>query len=238
MDIYSPIFSRASTRKFDPAPLSAEVLSELEQYLASVKPLLADSKLSHKIVSAGEAKGMALPKAPHFLLASGPQQPLRYVAAGFTSQHAELWLYANGYATRWLSSVKPKQADPDYIAGFAFGKPSEPAVRGLTDFKRKQLSEIADGVDSRLEAVRLAPSGMNGQPWYFIVDAGKIHAYYKPSLGGLIGKMYNLTGIDMGIALCHLAVACEHEGKPFHFSVQNAGVPQAPKGYEYVGTVE
>ena len=49
---------------------------------------------------------------------------------------------------------------------------------------------------------------MNGQPWYYIADGGKIHVYYKPSLGGLLGKMYNLTDLDVGISLCHLAVAC------------------------------
>ncbi|MDR3309846.1 MAG: hypothetical protein LBS90_00660 [Oscillospiraceae bacterium] len=244
MDLYSPIFTRASTRKFDAKPLPADTLKDLEAYIASVKPLVPDVKLTHKIVGGSEVKGMALPKAPHFLLisggpsAAGKEHPLRNTAAGFLYQHAELWLYANGCATRWLGGAKGKAADPNHIIGIAFGKPSEPAARKPEDFKRKPLNEIAKGADSRLEAVRLAPSGMNGQPWYFIVDAGKIHVYYKASLGGLAGKLYNLTSLDVGIALCHLDVASEHEGKPFNFAVIRSGTPAPPQGFTYVGTAE
>jgi hypothetical protein len=203
-----------------------------------VKPLFPDAKLTHKIVGGNEVKGMALPKAPHFLLLSSKGHPLRNTAAGFLGQHAELWLYANGYATRWVGGVKPKQADPDFIIGIALGKPSEPAARKTADFKRKSLEELSKGTDPRLEAVRLAPSGMNGQPWYFIVAKNATHVYYKPSLGGLQGKMYHLTDLDVGIALCHLAVASEHEGKPFDFVINNSAAPTAPDGFTYVGTVK
>lgn len=238
MDLYSPIFTRASTRKFDPSPLPEDILSKLGDFLAEVKPLLPDVELKHEIVSGRDVKGMALPKAPHFLLISGKRHPLRNTAAGYLYQHAELWLYAQGYATRWLAGVKPKEPDPDYIIGIAFGKPAEPAVRKTEEFKRKAMSEITGGRDSRLEAARLAPSGMNGQPWYFIVDGGKIHTYYKPNLGGLLSKMYNLTDLDVGIALCHLAVAGEHEGRTFEFAVMEEGVPAPPSGFSYVGTVK
>ena len=77
MDLYTPIFTRASTRKFDPSPLPADTLSQLEDFISQVKPLLPDVKLEHKIVSGNDVKGMALPKAPHFLLISGREHPLR-----------------------------------------------------------------------------------------------------------------------------------------------------------------
>lgn len=237
MDLYSSIFTRASTRAFDPSPVPAGTLEALEAFIAGVKPLLPGAAFTHKIVGPGEVKGMALPKAPHFLLLAGKEQPLRNTAAGFLGQHAELWLYANGLAARWLAGVKPKEADANHIIGIAFGKPAEPVARKHEDFKRKPLAEIAQGTDSRLEAARLAPSGMNAQPWYFIVDGGKIHVYYKTSLGGLVGKLYNLTALDAGIALAHLAVASEHEGKPFNFAVNESSTPTPPAGWAYVGSV-
>jgi len=238
LDIYSPIFNRASTRKYDGTPLSAEMLEQIESFIASVKPLLPDVKLSHQVVGFDAVKGLAIPKAPHFLLISGKEQPLRNTCAGFLYQHVVLYLCSMGLAARWISGVKHKESNPDHIIGIAFGKPIEPAVRKQSEFKRKSLDKIAEGKDSRLEAVRLAPSGMNGQPWYFIVDGHVIHAYYKPSLGWLLGKLYHMTDIDVGIALCHLAVASEHEGKPFHFMVKENGVPIPPQGFVYVGTVE
>lgn len=134
--------------------------------------------------------------------------------------------------------MKPKEADPDYIIGIAFGNPAVPTVRRPEEFKRKSLEEIARGVDSRLEAARLAPSGMNGQPWYFIVDGSRVHTYCRTGSGGLFGKMYGFTDLDVGIALCHLAVAGEHEGKEFQFALMKEGAPVPPSGYTYVGTVE
>lgn len=77
MDLYTPIFTRASTRKFDPSPLPADTLSQFEDFISQVKPLLPDVKLEHRIVSGNDVKGMALPKAPHFLLISGREHPLR-----------------------------------------------------------------------------------------------------------------------------------------------------------------
>jgi len=237
MDLYSSIFKRASTRSFVPSPVSADVLKELVAFIAGVKPLLSGAAFTCRIAGVGEVKGLALPVAPHYLLISGKEQPLRYAAAGFLGQHAELFLYANGLAARWLAVVKPKQKDPNHIIGIAFGKAAQPVTRSPADFKRKPLAEIAHGSDSRLEAARLAPSGMNAQPWYFIADGGKIHVYFKTSLGGLAGKLYNLTALDAGIALAHLAVASEHEGKPFNFAVNSGDAPTPPAGLEYLGTV-
>ena len=238
MNLYEPIFTRRSIRKFDMTSLDPAIIQQIETLISEVTPLLPNAEFKHKIVGSDGVKGMALPKAPHFMLISGKDQPLRSVCAGFLYQHVELYLYSMGFATRWLSSVKGKQDDPNHIVGFAFGKPAEQASRTLAEFQRKSLSEIAKGTDSRLDAVRLAPSGLNKQPWYFIVDGSAVHVYYQKSLGGLMGMMYKLTDVDVGLALCHMAVASEHEGKPFRFSTDRRNTPTPPKNFAYIGTVE
>jgi nitroreductase len=238
MNLYSPIFTRKSTRKFDMTPLDSETIQQIETFISRVTPLLPKAEFTHKIVGPEGVKGLAIPKSPHFMLISGKEQLLRNTCAGFLFQHVELYLYSMGFATRWLGSVKGKQNDPNHIVGFAFGKPAEPAIRKLAEFERKSIAEIATGTDSRLEAVRLAPSGLNKQPWYFIVDGDAVHVYYQESLGGLIGMMYKLTDVDIGIALCHMAVASEHEGKPFRFSTDRKEIPIPPKNFTYIGTVE
>jgi len=45
------------------------------------------------------------------------------------------------------------------------------------------------------------------------------------------------TPLDVGIALCHLAVASGHEGKSFSFETGSKDAPAAPQGFSYVGTV-
>ena len=103
------------------------------------------------------------------------------------------------------------------------------------------MDEIAQGTDSRLEAARLAPSGINIQPWYFIVSNpgqdthNTIHIYKKRS--GVVHLFYPYPDLDMGIVLSHLYLACEKEGVPFVFSTEAAGAPEPPKGYAYFGMV-
>jgi len=200
--------------------------------------LLPNAEIQHKIVGLKDVKGLGIPQAPHFILISAKKQPLRNTCAGFAFQHVELYLYTLGLATRWLAGAKGKQADPNHIIGIAFGKPAESATRTLAEFNRKSAAEIARGTDPRFEAVRLAPSGLNKQPWYFIVEGKAIHVYYQKSLGGLIGNLYKLTDLDVGIALCHLAVASVHEGKPFNFNTGRTNTPTPPEGFTYIGTVE
>ena len=238
MDIYSQIFTRKSTRNYDMTPLSVETIQQIETFISGVKPLLPKAEFTHKIVGPQEVRGLGIPKAPHYMLISGEEQPLRNTCAGFLFQHVELYLYSMGFATRWLAGVKGKENDQNHIIGFAFGKPTDPAIRRIAEFGRKSITDISKGTDSRLEAVRLAPSGLNKQPWYFIVQDNAVHVYYQKSLGGLRGVIYKFTDLDIGIALCHMAVASEFEGKPFRFRVDQKDTPTPPKGFSYIGTVE
>ncbi|MFR3685444.1 MAG: nitroreductase family protein [Enterococcus sp.] len=237
MDLYSSIFTRKSTRNFHMAPLSDGTLTEIKDFIETVQPLLPNAEITYKLVGPEGVKGIGTPKAPHYLLIYGKEQPLRDTCAGFLFQHVDLFLFSKGYASRWVGMMKPAEPDEDYIIGVAFGEPAEPSSRTVKDFDRKALKEMSEGKDSRIEAARLAPSGLNGQPWYFIANNGAIYVYRKKKINGLPGMMYKLTELDIGIALCHLAVATEHSGKPFEF-VNSKGAPAAPDGHHYVGTVK
>jgi nitroreductase len=113
----------------------------------------------------------------------------------------------------------------------SFGKAAEPLYRDLSGFKRKPLSEISEGHDDRLEAARLAPSGMNRQNWYFIAENGKIHCYLKKASPLLETMFKKMACIDLGIAICHIA----SESDNFRFS-KETNAPSS-KRHIYVGTI-
>lgn len=106
--MYSAIFTRAPTRKFDATLLPSETLDQIEAFISTLEPLLPDVGLTYKVVNADQVKGLALPKAPHFLLISGKEHPSRNICAGFLFQHVVLYMYTIGLAARWLSGVKSK----------------------------------------------------------------------------------------------------------------------------------
>lgn len=225
------IRKRKSVRKYDPTPLDATTLDAVRAEIGKVKPLYPDIKFSIEFMS--KTKGILGVKAPHFLIFGSEDKPGSYENIGFIGQQLDLYFSANGLGACWLGVAKPGEAMESalpYVIALAFGKPAEPLHRELSAFKRKPLSAISEGNDPRLEAARLAPSGVNMQNWFFIADSGKIHCYLKkpnPVLGLFLGKM---NRIDLGIAICHIASESEN------FSFIRMDAPTR-KGLIYVGTV-
>jgi len=226
------IRKRKSVRKYDPMPLDAATLAMVQEQFEKIQPLFPEIRFSIEI--ANKTKGMFNITAPHYLVFGSEEKEGACENIGFIGQQLDLFFSSIGIGTCWLGAAKPLEKEPSilpHVICMAFGKPNEPLHRELSGFKRKPLSAISEGSDPRLEAARLAPSAINAQNWYFIVDSGKIHCYRKKS-NPLLGLMFNkMHCIDMGIAICHIAA----ESESFKF-VQEAGTPDR-KGYIYTGTV-
>ncbi|MCC6103268.1 MAG: hypothetical protein LIV22_05500, partial [Olegusella sp.] len=95
------------------------------------------------------------------------------------------------------------------------------AKNNESEFKRKPIDEITNAPDDPcIQAVRLAPSGMNLQPWY-LEKADNKTLLYEQVLKPPVSLAYRKTAVDMGIALCHYALACRRFGKPFSFERQS-----------------
>ena len=223
------IRQRKSIRKYDRTPIDETTLANVRERIASLTPLYPDIRYSIDIVD--KTKGLLAQGsgASSFLVFRSEESPGAYENIGFVGQQMDLYFSANGIGSCWLGMAKPSEkSEMPYVISMAFGKPAEPLHRSLSDFKRKPLSEISEGVDERLEAARLAPSGMNAQGWFFAASDGIIRCFRKKP--GLMPE--KLDCIDMGIALWHIA----SESAGFRFT-KESDAPER-KGYVYAGTVE
>ncbi|MDR2046300.1 MAG: hypothetical protein LBP79_00075 [Clostridiales bacterium] len=140
---------------------------------------------------------------------------------GFTGQLLSLELQALGIGTCWLGLKMPERAfrsvdGLDFVISMAAGYPErEGAVSRIypNGFARKSADEIClKEKDDLTEAVRLAPSAMNNQPW--LVEKNDNSYNFYMSKPGLIGKLFmgNMRRIDMGIAMAHLFVKAKAAG--------------------------
>ena len=223
------IRKRKSIRKYDMTILDDATMNKVRGQISNLIPLYPN--ISHKIEIVSKTKGMFGIKAPHYLAFFGENIDGSHENIGFIGQQMDLFFSELGLGACWLGVAKPEKKELDgmhCIITMSFGKPAQPLYRDLSAFKRKPLSEISEGIDERLEAARLAPSGMNTQNWYFIADNGKIHCYRKKSLLGFMDKM---TCVDIGIAIYHIAV--ETDGFIFNINTN----PPVKDGYTYVGTL-
>lgn len=84
-----------------------------------------------------------------------------------------------------------------------------------------------------LEMVRLAPSAVNRQPWRVVISDGAVHFYMKRAKG--FGGAFDMQKIDLGIALCHFALAAEESGIGIEFALQEPEIA-AGDGIEYIAS--
>ncbi len=103
------------------------------------------------------------------------------------------------------------------------------------DFNTALTKEKAGKLLTPLEMVRLAPSAVNKQPWRVVVCENKAHFYLVRNKEVTQGKALDMQKIDMGIALCHFAVASKETGLDISFEINEPNI-EKPKGAEYIAT--
>jgi nitroreductase len=242
--LYETIFQRKSIRKYDMAPLPAETVTALQNFTETVKPLDETIKIEYSYLGTNDVKNLLPIKAPHYICFYSEKKGNYLMNAGFILQQIDLYLSANNLGSCWLGMAKPSKQVPEmkngleFVIMVAFGNANEPVHRdSVSEFKRKSMSAISSitGAEQLLEPARLAPSASNTQSWYFSGTPDNITAS-REKLNLIRAQIYgNMNQIDMGIALAHLWLTCEHLGKFMEVDYEKT---TAPSGYEFMATIK
>lgn len=208
-DIFATIKRRCSVRTYTDTMPSADILAAVCEGRDCLHPLDAVVVAECHVASYGFVKGR-----PGYIAVTGSDA----VRAGLEGEQAVLELTAQGYGTCWLGGTfkrdvvrraLPLGEDVDIHAVIAVGTPTgrrrlmEHIIRlSVNESSRKPVGNfILDGtpdasMTDALEAVRLAPSARNCQPWRFIFSGnGSAFLYVDPT------DKYAL--LDGGIAATH-----------------------------------
>ena len=102
-------------------------------------------------------------------------------------------------------------------------------------FDRPLTEENAGRFSEALEAVRLAPSAVNKQPWRVVICDGNAHFYEKPGRGYVGENGWDLQKIDLGIAICHFDMIAEECKLGMSFEIKNPGI-SVPGEVQYIGS--
>lgn len=254
-ELYEYITKRKSIRKYEDEPLDNDALNEILEFAGKAKRLDKEIRTEINIIPRDEVTLFLPVKSPHYLMFSSEEKECYLENAGFILQQIDLFLSSKGYGSCYVGMAFPskeakRMSELGYIIVLAFGRPAEPLHRTETSqFRRKELPEIADASEliedvdcfdmtaDIIDSVRLAPSATNSQPWFLITDKRRLDFFCeKPNLIKAIGYK-KMNRIDMGIALCHCAIAAEHFGKAWKFAREEEEASKCPKGYYYTGTI-
>lgn len=218
MDLFEAMWRRKSCRKLSEDAFSADELAAIDEAVAGFDRLYPDVELHHQFFT--KAKGKFGVKAPQYLMISGNGDPRDPESAGFLYEQLILWFDMNGIGSVWLGETCDAQVGSkgaNDILAIGFGHSHESVHREPSGFKRNDIADMTNAPDDlRIQAVHVAPSGMNTQPWYLEAKGDEVLLYQR-KLKPPVSLMYHHSDVDMGIGLCHYAVASKHEGKPFNF---------------------
>lgn len=258
--LYENIFRRRSTRNFNMDILDEASLLRVSDILHRAPNLFEGLEVHFHIIRDGssfseKATGIigayTKVKAPHFIVVTSKTQSGFRQAVGYSIAHVILAMNDLGIATCITypgvdKSVIEKhvqlEEEQEPVLFIAFGNPENPLeLYPKADYyKRRPLKDIIiQGPVKRkykfiLEAVRLAPSSFNTQPWRFSVDGNRIHLM-RVKLGFIKSKFFtSLNKIDMGIALAYMIIAMKSKGMKFKLVKQS--IPHTDM--EYMITIE
>ncbi len=136
-----------------------------------------------------------------------------------------------GYPAKKMSlreSVMRKGVRADSRAGFGeLFFENDPAVP-LTE-------ERAGALADAFEAVRLAPSAVNKQPWRIVLRGDLAHFYECKNKSRGSADGWDIQKIDMGIALCHFALAAGETGMNTCFEIAAPEIA-VPENWQYIAS--
>jgi len=176
-------------------------------------------------------------------------------AFGYSFEKVVLFAWSLGVGTTWIAGTMNRDAFEKAMALSAdevmpcvspLGRPAEKMSlkekvmrKGIKadsrlDFKelffdgspdRPLTEEEAGKLREALEAVRLAPSAVNKQPWRVVICGDRAHFYEKSAKGYVSGDGWDIQKIDIGIALCHFELAAAECGLAVTFEACDPALP-------------
>ena len=233
------IYTRKSVRAYSKSP--AEILENGADLMEvfGIQPLADSIKVKVKILRKAEVRNN---RSNYCIAFYSEEKPLHLENIGFIGQQIELELQSMGLGTCWWGMKQPrkkyKNRDGLYcVITMTAGHPKNAETRVYPDgFDRKAAGDIivGDTVPDRLiEAVRIAPSAVNLQPWLIEKIDNKYNFYIRPSkniMEKMLGKMRN---IDIGIAMAHLFIQAKADGLDVSFGFEGKNTEQ----YKYIAGI-
>ena len=197
--------------------------------------------------------------------AKAPRMPHVEEAIGYSFEMFVLYAWSIGIGTVWIGGTMDRSAFERAMAleqnemmpcvsplGYPAGKRSirenmmRKAIRADSrnpfetiffdsTFDVPLTTEKAGRLAEPLEMVRLAPSAANKQPWRVLIDKKGIHFYLKRSKGFASEAAGDMQKVDLGIALCHFALAAKENAINICFDMNDPGI-ETEAGMEYIAS--
>ncbi|MDI3483209.1 MAG: hypothetical protein PWQ88_1080 [Candidatus Methanomethylophilaceae archaeon] len=105
------------------------------------------------------------------------------------------------------------------------------------DFSHPIENDDCPQISLCLEAVRLAPSASNRQPWRVVLSDGAAHLYLQHTPAFQSERLgHDIQYLDIGIAMCHLQLVCQELGEGGEWYLEDPNIELPNDHIEYIAT--
>ena len=233
------IYTRKSVRAFSKTPVEMfeKDINLIEAF--GIEPLIGGIKVQVKVLKKDQVIN---DRSDYCIAFYSEEKPLHLENIGFIGQQIDLELQSQGLGTCWWGMKKPKRIYKNIdglccaitmTAGFPQADETRQYPAG---FDRKAIGEIIIGEtapDNLTEAVRVAPSAVNLQPWLIEKITNKYNFYLKPPKTLMEKMISSMRHIDIGIAMAHLFVRAKADGLNVSLGFEGKDIEQG----RYVGSI-
>jgi len=250
MNLYEAILKRKSIRKYKKEVLTEQTLRQIGNFIRKTTALYDTIRVEFRILDhgkgEGELRGLWKVEAPYYLVFFSEEKEGYERNAGYILEQVVLYLTTKALGSCYLGAVKVRDLEipgMKQVMVVAFGRPESVLYRDSATAKRLPLKELCiykeepdEAMKTILKAARLAPPSMNSQPWRFIVMKDRVMVFMCKEFS-LRSAVPSLRQFNVGIMMCHLALAAEELWLEADFQEDENLKKKNYKNGQYVATV-
>lgn len=251
MNLYDAIAVRHSVRKYEMRPVPGNLLERIAAYFERTSrlsdALMLEAEILDNTKKQAGIKGLLTVEAPYYLVCRSEAGEGSDRNAGYVMEQMALYLTGKGLGSCFLGGAKPPVPSKNgkhAVIVMAFGYPEERLYRESLLAKRLPLrklciftGEISEQMRTILLAARLAPSGLNQQPWRFLVTSDRIIVFARKSALPVPGAL-RMRDFSIGAMLSHIMLASEELWLALESSTEEHVDGRVFKNCEYVVTLK
>lgn len=264
-EIFDVIRSRRSVRTFNGKAVDAALLNELKEYGKTVTdPWNIPVEFVYMDARAYGLYSPVLSGEPMYIAAKVKKTENSEAAVGYAFEKLMLKAVQADLGTVWIGGTMKREefekacgkADDERMPCITpLGYPAKMSFKetmmrkGVGADKRLPKEKLFFENDwntpyvtddsmlfEALEAVRLAPSAVNKQPWRILYKDGMYHFYEKKNKGYVSEEVGDMQKIDIGIAMAHFDLIIEAYGKKTEMLINEPAVSKEAD-MEYIASL-
>ena len=232
MELMELIRTRKSVRTFDGNAVSEEDRKKLSEYIRTIDNPYGIPVKFVMLGAKKHGLSSPVIQGEHiYIIGKVPKVEHCAEAFGYSFEKMVLYAWSLGIGTTWIGGTMKRELfeqeaelmDGEIMPcvtpiGYPAKKRSIKEIGMRTAIKAdkrikseelffendfsKQLHTDNVTIQNAIEAVRLAPSAVNKQPWRIVKCGNDYHFYEKKTLGGSDAS-WDVQKVDLGIAICH-----------------------------------